>query len=75
MTDIPLLNDFTALGLLGLVLVLGYYTLNKLFKILTEHLEKMVRRQEQTIELLRECLNQKSAIKESFSDKNHSYEK
>jgi len=65
MTEIPLLNDFTALGLVALVLVLGYYMITKLLRILTEHLEKTVRRQDTMIELLRECL-MAQAVKESF---------
>jgi hypothetical protein len=67
MTDIPIVNDITALGLLALVLILGYYTLNKLFHILTEHLQKMVNRQDRMIELLGECLENRS-IRESFQN-------
>jgi len=67
MTDIPIINDITALGILTMVLILGYYFIQKIMKILTEHLERMVRRQDETIELLRECLS----IKESFSDNIH----
>jgi len=70
MTQLPIINDITALGLLALVLVLVYYTLNKLFRILTEHLERTIRRQDDMLDLLARCLDQKSAIKESFSDKN-----
>lgn len=67
MNELPIINDITALGILALVLVLGYYMANKLFRILTEHLERMVRRQDTMIELLADCLKA-SAIQESFQN-------
>lgn len=57
MQEIPIVNDITALGLLALVLILGYYFVNKVLRILTEHLQRSVRRQDQMIELLERCLN------------------
>lgn len=66
MDQLPLINDITALGLLAMVFILGYYFLGKVFKILTNHLEKMVRRQDETIRLLEECLQGRSDIKESL---------
>lgn len=68
MTEIPLINDITTLGLLAMVLVLGYYTFNKMFKILTDHLERTVRRQDKMILLLQECLAERPAIQESYLD-------
>lgn len=68
MDQLPLINDITALGLLAMVFILGYYFLGKVFKILTNHLEKMVRRQDETIRLLEECLQGRSDIKESLQN-------
>lgn len=71
MEQLPLINDITALGLLSMVFILGYYFLGKVFKILTNHLEKMVRRQDTMIALLRECLRQNPDIKDSLQNLDH----
>lgn len=68
MSEIPIVNDITALGLVALVLMLGYYFLQKVFRILTDHLERMVRRQDQTILLLQKCIDSNLAIKESLQN-------
>jgi len=67
MSELPLINDVTTLGLLAMVLILGYYTLNKLFRILVEHLTRQEAQQEEMVILLRECLGRSSPIKESYS--------
>lgn len=68
MSELPIVNDITALGLVALVLMLGYYFLNKLFQILTDHLERMVDRQERTIVLLESCLQQKQPIQDPLQN-------
>lgn len=60
-------SDITALGLVALLIMVAYYSLNKLFRILTNHLERMFQQQDNTNMLLLKCAEQLEAIQESLS--------
>lgn len=67
MIEIPIVNDITALGLLAMVLILAYYTLNKVFGILVQHLDRQTKRTEEMIVLLQRCVDHNHPIKDPFS--------
>jgi len=60
------LNDMTAMGLTALVIVLGYYAVQKLGGIFANHLERANELQMRTVFLLEKCAVELDAIKESL---------
>lgn len=62
--DIPL-GDFTALGIVALLIILTDRWVVRFFRTFTEHLERVELKHNQMILLLEKCLSESSAIKES----------
>lgn len=59
-------TDFTALGLVALMIVLGYYAVQKLGTILTKHLARQNRLLERIEVNLLACIDRLDHIQESF---------
>jgi len=72
MNEPQLISDVTALGLLALAMVLVYYALQKLFTMLTNHLERQTTAINQLSVNLMACLERLEHIQESLqkADKN-----
>lgn len=63
----PLLDSITSLGLLALVLIMGYNFGTKMFSILNAHLRAVQDMDRRQTLLLQKCADDLDAIQESFS--------